>query len=67
MSNSQDVMVIGSDAGGGTLVHRLVPPGALIPFERGAWPPREPQKWRATGPDGWAFHPEVHDWVGGAT
>jgi choline dehydrogenase-like flavoprotein len=83
MSDSYDVIVIGSGAGGGTLVHRLAPSGArILLLERGGWLPREPQNWRATDvfvdnryvspdtwyyPDGSAFHPEVHYWVGGAT
>ena len=83
MSNSYDVIVIGSGAGGGTLVHRLAPSGKrILLLERGGWLPREPQNWRAedvfvdnryVSPDTWyytdgsAFHPEVHYFVGGAT
>jgi choline dehydrogenase-like flavoprotein len=83
MSNSYDVIVIGSGAGGGTLVHRLAPSGKrILLLERGGWLPREPQNWRAedvfvdnryVSPDTWyytdgsAFHPEVHYYVGGAT
>jgi choline dehydrogenase-like flavoprotein len=48
MSNSYDVIVIGSGAGGGTLVHRLAPSGKrILLLERGGWLPREPQNWRA--------------------
>jgi choline dehydrogenase-like flavoprotein len=83
MSNSYDVIVIGSGAGGGTLTHRLAPSGKrILLLERGGWLPREPQNWLAKDvfvdnryvspdtwyhPDGSAFHPEVHYWVGGAT
>ena len=43
-----DVIVIGSGAGGGTLVKRLAPSGKrILLLERGDWLPREPQNWRA--------------------
>jgi choline dehydrogenase-like flavoprotein len=83
MSNSYDVIVIGSGAGGGTIVHRLAPSGKrVLLLERGDWLPREPQNWlaqnvfvenRYVSPDTWyysdgsPFQPEVHYWVGGAT
>jgi len=83
MSNSYDVVVIGSGAGGGTLVNRLAPSGKrILLLERGGWLTREPQNWLATNvfvenryvspdtwyyPDGKAFQPEVHYFVGGAT
>jgi choline dehydrogenase-like flavoprotein len=83
MSDSYDVIVIGSGAGGGTLVHRLAPSGKrILLLERGDWLPREPQNWRAQDvfvenryvspdtwyyPDGSSFAPEVHYFVGGAT
>ena len=83
MSNSYDVIVIGSGAGGGTLAHRLAPSGKrVLLLERGGWLPREPQNWlaqnvfvenRYVSPDTWyysdgsSFAPEVHYWVGGAT
>ena len=83
MSDSYDVIVIGSGAGGGTLAHRLAPSGKrILLLERGGWLPREPQNWlaenvfvenRYVSPDTWyydddsSFHPEVHYWVGGAT
>ena len=48
MSTSYDVIVIGSGAGGGTLVHRLAPSGKrILLLERGGWLPREPQNWLA--------------------
>jgi choline dehydrogenase-like flavoprotein len=78
-----DVIVIGSGAGGGTLLHRLAPSGKrILLLERGGWLPREPQNWLAENvfvenryvspdtwyyPDGSSFGPEVHYWVGGAT
>ena len=83
MSDSYDVIIIGSGAGGGTLAHRLAPSGKrILLLERGGWLPREPQNWRAesvfvdnryVSPDTWhysdgsAFQAEVHYWVGGAT
>jgi choline dehydrogenase-like flavoprotein len=78
-----DVIVIGSGAGGGTLVHRLAPSGKrILLLERGDWLPREPQNWlaqdvfvdnRYVSPDTWydadgkPFQPQVHYFVGGAT
>jgi choline dehydrogenase-like flavoprotein len=78
-----DVIVIGSGAGGGTLVHRLAPSGKrILLLERGDWLRREPQNWRAAdvfidgryiSPDTWydpgdePFQPQVHYFVGGAT
>ena len=45
-----DVIVIGSGAGGGTLVHRLAPSGKrILLLERGDWLPREPQNWSRGG------------------
>jgi choline dehydrogenase-like flavoprotein len=78
-----DVIVIGSGAGGGTLVRHLAPSGKrILLLERGDWLPREPQNWLATDvfvdgryisadtwhySDGSSFNPEVHYFVGGAT
>ena len=46
--SDHDVIVIGSGAGGGTLVHRLAPSGKrILLLERGDWLPREPQNWRS--------------------
>ena len=83
MSDSYDVIVIGSGAGGGTLVHRLAPSGKrILLLERGDWLPREPQNWiaqdvfvdnRYVSPETWydadgkPFQPQVHYFVGGAT
>ncbi len=81
--SSYDVIVIGSGAGGGTLVHHLAPSGKrILLLERGGWLPREPQNWlaqdvfvdgRYVSPDTWyyangdSFEPQVHYFVGGAT
>ena len=78
-----DVIVIGSGAGGGTLVNRLAPSGKkILLLERGDWLPREPQNWdtrevfvdgRYMPSDTWfdaddePFEPQVHYFVGGAT
>lgn len=81
--NHYDVIVIGSGAGGGTLVHRLAPAGLkILLIERGDWLPREMQNWSAAevfvenryvSEDTWyddkghGFQPQVHYFVGGAT
>lgn len=78
-----DVVVIGSGAGGGTLVRRLAPSGKrILLLERGGFLPREPQNWLAKEvfaegryqsedtwhyDDGEPFAPQVHYYVGGAT
>jgi len=83
VSEAYDVIVIGSGAGGGTLVHRLAQSGKrVLLLERGDWLPREPQNWlaedvfvrnRYVSPETWydaagkAFQPQVHYFVGGAT
>ena len=44
--SAYDVIVIGSGAGGGTLVRHLAPSGKrILLLERGDWLPREPQNW----------------------
>jgi choline dehydrogenase-like flavoprotein len=81
--SSYDVIVIGSGAGGGTLVHHLAPSGKrILLLERGDWLPREPSNWQAhdvfvdnryVSDDTWydergkPFQPQVHYFVGGAT
>jgi choline dehydrogenase-like flavoprotein len=81
--NEYDVIVIGSGAGGGTLVRQLAPSGKqILLLERGDWLRREPQNWlaedvfvdgRYVTPDTWyyddlsPFQPQVHYYVGGAT
>src|SRR3954470_19515387 len=83
MSDSYDVIVIGSGAGGGTLVNQLAPSGKrVLLLERGDWLPQEKQNWSAEdvfvdgryiSPDTWhysdgeTFQPQVHYFVGGAT
>ena len=83
MNEHYDVIVIGSGAGGGTLVRRLAPSGkSILLLERGDWLPREPSNWSAhdvfvdnryVSPDTWyddddnAFQPQIHYFVGGAT
>ena len=78
-----DVIVIGTGAGGGTLVAQLAPSGKrILLLERGDWLPREPENWlaqdvfvdnRYLSPDTWydehdrPFQPQVHYFVGGAT
>jgi len=78
-----DVIVIGSGAGGGTLVRHLAPSGKrILLLERGDWLRREPQNWlaqevfvdgRYISSDDWyygngePFAPQVHYFVGGAT
>ena len=46
MSGSYDVIVIGSGAGGGTLVRHLAPSGKrILLLERCDWLSREPHNW----------------------
>ena len=81
--DSYDVIIIGSGAGGGTLVRRLAPSGKrILLLERGDWLPREPENWdarsvfvenRYVSQDTWyderdrPFQPQIHYFVGGAT
>jgi choline dehydrogenase-like flavoprotein len=83
VTDTYDVIIIGSGAGGGTLARHLAPSGKrILLLERGGWLPREPQNWdtaevfvdnRYITPDTWydssgtAFQPQVHYYVGGAT
>jgi choline dehydrogenase-like flavoprotein len=83
MSDSYDVVIIGSGAGGGTLAHRLAPSGKrILLLERGDWLPRELENWlaqsvfvenRYVSPETWydatgkPFQPQIHYFVGGAT
>jgi choline dehydrogenase-like flavoprotein len=83
MSEHYDVIVIGSGAGGGTLVNKLAPSGkSILLLERGDWLPREPANWSAhdvfvdnryVSADTWydesdkPFQPQIHYFVGGAT
>jgi choline dehydrogenase-like flavoprotein len=49
MSNATyDIIIIGSGAGGGTLVRHLAPSGkSILLLERGDWMKREPENWSA--------------------
>ncbi len=83
MSESYDVIIIGSGAGGGTLALELAPFGKrILILERGGWLPREKQNWDAEDvfvesryvskeiwftKDGKPFQPGVYYHVGGAT
>ena len=83
MSESYDVIIIGTGAGGGTLAHALAGSGKrILLLERGDFLPREMDNWDAkpvfvTGKyiskdtwfdrDGKGFQPQVHYFVGGAT
>ena len=83
MSDSYDVIVIGSGAGGGTLARHLAPSGKrVLLLERGGWLAREPHNvsaeevfvnGRYVTSDMWryengeVFQPDVHYFVGGAT
>src|SRR5512134_1161384 len=84
MSNERyDVIVIGTGAGGGTLVHELAPTGKrILLLERGEYVPREKENWdtkavvqegRYNNADRWLdrngkeFQPGTHYFVGGNT
>lgn len=83
MSETYDVIIIGSGAGGGTLARQLAPSGkSILLLERGGWLPREQENWSATEvfvnnryvpKETWydrndkPFTPGQHYWVGGAT
>jgi choline dehydrogenase-like flavoprotein len=78
-----DVIIIGSGAGGGTMVHKLAPSGKrILLLERGGYLPREKDNWntRAVVPeakyntreawydkDGKQLHPHTNYYVGGNT
>jgi len=78
-----DVIIIGTGAGGGTLLHRLAPSGKrILVLERGDFLPREKDNWspRAVNVqgkyqtkevwhdrDGNMLHPHTNYWVGGNT
>ncbi len=82
-SNHYDVIIIGTGAGGGTLLHRLAPTGKrILVLERGDFVPREKDNWdsRAVNVEakynaketwfdkaGKALHPHTNYYVGGNT
>src|SRR5215208_1162083 len=83
LMSAYDVIIVGTGAGGGTLVRHLAASGKrILLLERGGWLAREPQNWSAAdvfidnryiSPDRWyddkgkAFQPQIHYFVGGAT
>ncbi len=83
MSTRYDVIIIGSGAGGGTLVHALAPTGKrILLLERGEYVPREKENWdtkavvqegRYNNADPWLdrngkeFQAGTHYFVGGNT
>ena len=83
MPDHYDVIIIGTGAGGGTLLHALAPTGKrILVLERGGFVPREPANWdtRAVNLEGryhtrevWrdrndeALHPHTNYFVGGNT
>jgi len=82
-SNHYDIVIIGSGAGGGTLVWKLAPSGKrILLLERGGFVPRERENWdprevnvkgRYQTQEKWAdregreLHPHTNYWVGGNT
>lgn len=82
-SQSYDVIIIGTGAGGGTLVHRLAPSGKkILLLERGDYVPREKDNWNPKvvnvegkyqtkeiwrDKDGRDLHPHTNYRVGGNT
>jgi choline dehydrogenase-like flavoprotein len=83
MTESYDVIIVGTGAGGGTLARTLAPSGKrILLLERGDFLTRERENWdpgpvfvdgRYISPDTWydgagtPFQPQVHYFVGGAT
>jgi choline dehydrogenase-like flavoprotein len=82
-ANHYDIIIIGTGAGGGTLLHRLAPSGKrILVLERGDYVPREKANWdsRAVNvdaryhtkeiwhdKDGQPLHPHINYYVGGNT
>lgn len=83
MPERYDLILVGTGAGGGTLLHALAPTGKrILVLERGGFLPREKENWRASSvflegrykaketwfdADGRPFHPGTHYFVGGNT
>jgi len=83
MASDYDVIIIGTGAGGGTLLHALAPTGKrILVLERGGFVPREKENWdtKAVNLEGryntkevWrdgngeALHPHTNYFVGGNT
>ncbi len=82
-TNHFDVIIIGTGAGGGTLLSKLAPSGKrILVLERGGYLPREKENWSASAvfednryhtkdvwrdKDGKDVHPGTGYWVGGNT
>jgi choline dehydrogenase-like flavoprotein len=82
-SNQYDVIIIGTGAGGGTLLHRLASTGKrILVLERGDYVPREKDNWDSGAvnvrakyntrevwydKDGKPLHPHTNYYVGGNT
>ncbi|TVQ45714.1 MAG: GMC family oxidoreductase [Gloeocapsa sp. DLM2.Bin57] len=82
-SEHYDVIIIGTGAGGGTLLHRLSKSGKkILVLERGNYLPREKENWDASqvyaqeryhtqekwqDKEGNTFRPQMSYWVGGNT
>jgi choline dehydrogenase-like flavoprotein len=78
-----DIIIIGTGAGGGTLLHALAPTGKrILVLERGGYLPREQDNWNSRAVfldnkykaheiwrdrDGRPFRPEIHYYIGGNT
>jgi choline dehydrogenase-like flavoprotein len=83
MNERYDIAIIGTGAGGGTLLHALAPTGKrILVLERGDYVPREKDNWSTKAVnldgkynteevwhdrDGRALHPHTNYWVGGNT
>jgi choline dehydrogenase-like flavoprotein len=59
-----DVIIIGSGAGGGTLVHKLAPSGKrILLLERGGYLPREPENWDSREVFGTERYLSGEEWI----
>jgi choline dehydrogenase-like flavoprotein len=83
MATEYDVIIIGTGAGGGTLLHALAPTGKrILVLERGGFVPRELENWDTKAvnldaryntrevwrdKDGQPLHPHTNYFVGGNT
>ncbi len=83
MATDYDIIIIGTGAGGGTLLHALAPTGKrILVLERGGFVPREMENWDARAvnldaryntkeawrdKDGQPLHPHTNYFVGGNT
>ncbi len=63
MSDSYDIIIIGTGAGGGTLARRLAPSGKrILLLERGGFLPREKANWKSTEVFGKARYHTRESW-----